>query len=200
MRRTDKGFTLIETILAVAIISVIALAVYSTFNQGIRLWQRLTQRTPVSELNIVFEKISSDLRNSFKFSGINFVGGEDNIAFATVILTANKDEENVLTVGEVGYFFDVRTGSLNRQQRNYNQVCQNKPTLLRQMLNNVKSLSFQYYCYNLAQETYIWKNNWQAGEVEEERSIPLAVRMRLEFDDNTKEERIIRTIAIPVGE
>lgn len=218
MRRTDKGFTpletsaknvsrgkfltgftLIETIIATAIFSIIALAVYSTFSQGVKLWQRLTQQTPASELNMVFEKMSFDLRNSFEFTGINFVGGEDNIAFATLVLTANEDKQKALSLGEVGYFFDAQTGSLNRQQRNYSQVYQNKSTLLRQMMNNVKSLSFQYYYYNPVQETYIWKDNWRVEEGEKERSIPLAVRIRLEFDENTKEEEVTRTITIPAG-
>ncbi len=193
------GFTLIETILTVAMFSVIALAIYSTFSQGVRLWQRLTQRTPSSELNMVFEKMSSDLRNSFGFSGINFVGGEDNITFATLIFSANKDKQKALSLGEVGYSFDAQTGSLNRQQRNYSQVYRNKSTHLRQMLNNVKFLSFRYYYYNPAQEEYVWKDNWQAREGEEERSIPLAVRISLEFDENTKEEEVTRTITIPAG-
>ena len=193
------GFTLIETILTVAMFSVIALAIYSTFNQGVKLWQRLTQRTPSSELNMVFEKMSSDLRNSFGFSGINFVGGEDNITFATLIFSANKDKQKTLSPGEVSYSFDSQTGSLNRQQRNYSQVYRNKSTHLRQMLNNVKSLSFRYYYYNPAQEEYVWKDNWQVKKGEEKRSIPLAVRIKLEFDENTKEEEITRTITIPAG-
>ena len=68
------GFTLIETLLVVAISSVIALTIYSTFNSGLKIWQRLTKKEQASDLNIFFEKISYDLRNSFKFSDIKFVG------------------------------------------------------------------------------------------------------------------------------
>lgn len=204
MCRTDKrkqreGLTLIEIMLAVTILSVIALAIYSTFSQGIKLWQRLTQRTPASELNMVFEKMSSDLRNSFGFSGINFVGAKDNISFAALTLAAMGEQTKALSIGEVSYFFDAQTESLDRRQRNYSQLYQNKPTSLRQMVSNVKSLSFQYYYYDSKQETYIWKDNWQVEEGEKERRIPLAVRIRLKFDENTKEEKVTRTITIPAG-
>lgn len=197
MCKTNKGFTLIETILAAGMVLVIALASYSAFSQGVKLWQRLTQRTPASKLNIVFEKMSSDLRNSFVFSGINFVGAKDSISFAALTLTAIGERQKVLSIGEIGYFFDAQTKSLNRRQRNYSQLYQDKTPSSRQMVNDVKSLRFQYYYYDPEQEIYIWKDNWQVGE--EERSIPLAVRIRLEFDEKTKEEEVTGTITIFAG-
>lgn len=199
MCRINKGFTLIETIITAAIFSIIALAVYSTFSQGVRLWQRLTQQTPAFGVNIVLEKMSADLRNSFKFSGIDFTGRGSDISFATLIVTSNSDKQKILSLGEVGYSFDSQAGSLNRQQRNYSQIYQGKPALPRQILDNVESLSFQYYYYDSSQKVYIWGNNWQGGEEEEKGSVPLAVRIKLKFDKSTKEEGIVRTVTIPVG-
>lgn len=195
-RKQRKSFTLIEILLVVVILSVVSLVVYSAFSQGINLWERLTQRTPVSELNMFFGKMESDLRNNFKFFGIDFAGAEDQISFATLIVSAAEKQQRTLSVGEVGYSFDASTKSLNRWQKNYSQVYSGKfPFLLRQMVKNVKSVRFKYYSYDSKQKIHIWKDSWDKEEI----AIPLAVRVRLEFDESAERKEIVRTITIPVG-
>lgn len=181
-------------------LSVVALAIYSTFNSGIKIWQRLIQGMPAEDLNIFFEKISNDLRNSFGFSGIEFVGEQNSISFATLVLTEMGQKERALSIGEVGYCFDAQTETLSRWQANYSQVYQNKSTLLRQMMSNVKSLSFQYYYYDPEEEAYIWKDVWQEQEeAEKEEKVPLAVRIKIEFDEDAGRKNVTRTITIPAG-
>jgi len=70
---------------------------------------------------------------------------------------------------------------------------------LRQIVNNVESLSFQYYYYDPEGEVYIWKDIWQEEEEEEEEKIPLAVRIEMEFGEDAERERVTRTITIPAG-
>ena len=189
------GFTLIETLLVVAISSVVALAIYSTFNSGLKIWQRLTKKEQVSDLNIFFEKISYDLRNSFKFSGIEFVGKQDSIGFASLVMAQIGQQQRALGVGQAGYCFDAQTESLNRWQLNYSELYQNKPAHLRQILNNVKALSFQYYYYDPEEEAYMWKDLW----IENEEGIPLAVRIKMEFGKDAECKKVTRTVAIPAG-
>ena len=189
------GFTLIETLLVVAISSVIALAIYSTFNSGLKIWQRLTKKEQASDLNIFFEKISYDLRNSFKFSGIKFVGKQDSIGFASLVMTQIGQQQMALGVGQAGWCFDAQTESLNRWQLNYSELYQDKPVHLRQILNNVKMLSFRYYYYDPEEEAYMWKDLW----VENEEGIPLAVRIKMEFGKDDECKEVTRTVAIPAG-
>ena len=189
------GFTLIETLLVVAISSVVALAIYSTFNSGLKIWQRLTKKEQASDLNIFFEKIAYDLRNSFKFSDIKFVGKQDSIGFASLVMTQIGQQQMALGVGQAGYCFDAQTESLNRWQLNYSELYQNKPAHLRQILNNVKALSFRYYYYDPEEEAYMWKDLW----IENEEGIPLAVRIKMEFGKDAECKEVTRTVAIPAG-
>lgn len=195
-RKQRKSFTLVEILLVIVILSIVSLVVYSSLSQGINLWQRLTQRVPASELNMFFGKLESDLRNSFKFSGIGFAGEKDSISFAAWVTDIAEGEQRTFSVGEIGYSFDDSTKSLNRWQKNYIQLYRDKPSpLLCQMVKNVKSLSFKYYRYDSERKMYIWEESWY----EEDTTIPLAVRVKLEFDKNAERKEITRTIAIPIG-
>ena len=53
-KRTHRcAFTLIETLIVAAMVSVVALAIYSTFSSGVKIWQRLTKVLPDEDLNIL---------------------------------------------------------------------------------------------------------------------------------------------------
>lgn len=197
MYRTNKtGFTLIEILIVMAILSVVALAVFSTFNSGIKIWQRLTKSAIAGDLDIFLEKISYDLRNSFKSSEIKFVGRSNNVDFATLALTEAGKKDRGLAVGGVGYYFDTETGVINRRQADYSQVYQNKYAQPRQVMGNVRSLNFQYYYYDPEGEVYAWTDTW--GE-EMQGVIPQAVRVNVAFTDGDEIRMITKAITIPSG-
>ncbi|MFC1699423.1 PilW family protein [Candidatus Omnitrophota bacterium] len=194
------GFTLLETILVAAIFSVVLLAVYSTFSQGLVLWQRLSGKTPQADVNIFLEKISFDLRNSFGFAGIYFNGTRDEISFATLVPMPLEDEQNALSVGEVGYIFDQAAKSLGRWQRNYSQVFLEEDRQLRNLVNNVSSLRFQYYFFNPEQDVYLWMDHWkQQPDDEKEQMLPYAVRIELSFWEGSRPQQVVKTIAVAAG-
>ena len=66
------------------------------------------------------------------------------------------------------------------------------------MVNNVASLSFQYYYYDPVVEAYLWEGVWTEEEEKEEK-IPQAVRIKIELGEDAEREKVSRTIAIPVA-
>jgi hypothetical protein len=64
---------------------VVAFAIYASFNNGIKIWERVNKEIPGEDLNIFFDKFSVDLKNSFKFSGIKFSGKKNEVAFASIV-------------------------------------------------------------------------------------------------------------------
>ena len=70
--RQKRGFTLIELCLVSLIASVIGLAVYFTFSNGMRIWQRANQKVVEEDLSIFFDRFALDVRSCLKFSGLGF--------------------------------------------------------------------------------------------------------------------------------
>jgi len=185
-----RAFTFIEILVVTAIIPVIGLAVYNCLNQGIKLWERISPALRQEDVNLFFEKIADDLRNSFQYTGLEFTGREEEISFPTLVISSSGERG----VGYVNYFFDTSAHILNRKQSDYSQLYQKKSSLSRQLVKEVEFLNFQYYSYDSVSEKYWWKSVWQ-----KEKDFPLAVRVRIKFYQGDKINESLRTISIPVA-
>lgn len=198
LKRRKTGFTFIEIVFVVSLVAVVSFAVYSVFSQGINIWQRLAQEAKTDEINIFCERISTELRNSFLFTGIDFTGTEYSISFPGLVLSRlSSGESQEMTVGRINYSFDIQDKVLNRRQSDYSQVFQLKYTPWRQVLSGVKNLKFKYYYYDPKQELYLWKDFWEGPK--EVTALPLAVRVEIGFDKDVRIKTVTRTITIPAG-
>ena len=198
-RKARAGLTLIEILLVTAMLSVVSLALYATFDSGLKIWQRLTRNAPDQEVNIFLARLADDLRSSFGFSGIQFSGSPDEVSFATFVIAENPDNQKVLTVGQVGYLLDDKTDTLNRWQADYSMVAQEKRPFLRPMLTNVRCVKFEYYYFHPQMKVYAWADDWEEAEDPEERKIPQAVRIEIGFDQSVETKNVTKTISIPAG-
>jgi len=183
------GFTLVELMISGAIIFLVSVTVYSVFASGINIWNKANQSSGSGHgLRLVTEKLSAELRNSFRFSTIAFEGTEDSIGFAALI--DNK-------VSRISYFVNQENIFCRRLQ-NYSEVFKKgesgKYDLL---LTGVTKLKFGYCYLDNASGEYKWKDKWVK---EEQDTIPQAVKIELTFKRNTGEEsKFTKIIFIPVG-
>lgn len=190
-KKNSLGFTLIEMLIVTAIISVVALAIYATLNNGIKIWQRLNSQLPEEDLNIFFDKFSLDLRNSFKFSGINFSGTIDTLEFPTLVNSLRLQKR---TVGKLIYVYEPQNRILNRYQVDFAGVYSGESNAsCQQSLRNIRVLKFQYYLCDEQKKEYFWQDEWS------NEGLPLAVRVELEFDDGKEIKKFTRTISIPTA-
>jgi Tfp pilus assembly protein PilE len=74
IKNNNLGFTLVEMLIVAVTLSIVSLAMYAIFNNGLKIWQRVSSQIPESEVNIFFDKFSLDLKNTVRFSGIKFQG------------------------------------------------------------------------------------------------------------------------------
>ena len=190
IKKSSFGFTFIELILVTAILAVVSLAIYTTFNNGIKIWQRINKQLPEEDVDIFFDKFARDLRNTSKFRGINFIGKEDRIEFASLI---NSRQLKKRTVGQVIYFYDTSVGILKREQRDFSQVFTGQEGLVTWALINFKSLKLQYYVYDREKKEYLWQEECLTG------TMPLAVRIDLELKDGTQIHKFTKTVSIPIS-
>lgn len=199
---SKNGFTLIELVLVTAILAVIGMAVYGTFSNGLNIWEKVTEDSVTEDINLFFEKISLDLRNSFKLTGLRFKGGKTKVSFPSKIKYKGEDGlEN--TIGEITYYIDRKKKTLMRQEANYSEVYRKKPGLVRILSENISSLQFTYYVYEEKYKKYAWVADWQLsdeflGEVVEE-TLPLVVKIEIGIPGEKGEQKFVKTVQLPMG-
>lgn len=186
----NRGFTLIELVIVAAILAIISLAVYSTFSSGIKIWQKINQNMPAEDVDIFFEKFTSDLRNSLKMADISFVGEEDKIEFATLVSSQRLQKT---TVGKIRYRFDDGKDEIIRQKMDYSDIYNGEDGGEEALLKNIKYTKFQYYAYDTEKQRYLWQDEW----IEEE--LPLAVRIEVELKNDEQTGKFIKTVSIPAS-
>ena len=189
-RRNDAGFTLVELLVVTAMMSVVALAIYATFANGIKIWQRINQDIPEEELNIFFDKFSSDIRNSIKFSTISFLGQDNTARFATLVNSSHLQRR---TVGEVVYLYDPQAETLTREQLDYADVYLHGNGETNQSLKHIRSLNFSYYFYDPETKKYLWSDETKKSE------LPLAVKIELDIGNDKKTSHYSKTVSLPTA-
>jgi len=199
---SKRGFTLIELVLVTAILAVIGMAVYGTFSNGLNIWEKVTEDSVTEDINLFFEKISFDLRNSFKLTGLRFKGGKTKVSFPSKIKYKGEDGlEN--TIGEITYYIDRKKKTLMRREANYSEVYRKKPGFVRILSENISSLQFKYYVYEEKYKKYAWVTDWQLsdeffGEVVEE-TLPLVVKIEIGIPGEKGEQKFVKTVQLPMG-
>lgn len=189
-KKFKKGFTLIELCLVSLIASVIGLAVYFTFSNGMRIWQKANQKAAEEELEIFFDRFALDLRNCLKFSGLEFSGAPERLDLVSRVVSLYLKNK---TIGRVAYFYEPKKRALFREEKDLSQIFEGKQGVVKEVLENLNSLKFGYYFYDKEKKEYVW--------LEEAilEGLPLAVRIEFEFSTQSSSGRFVRTVSIPIG-
>lgn len=193
------GFTIIEFLLAAAIMSMVALAVLSTFGTGLRAFERVQSFGGFqADVLLFLEGFERDVRNTFVFSGVKFKGDSQSMSFASVGTKLDEEDSELITLGEKSYYFDSSQNALMGEEKDYVQTA--SPDIRSQRIAPIKTVEFQYYSYSKAIENGEEKieSGWQ-GTWTDEENIPRGVKILLTFDDGGEEVSLARTVFIPTG-
>ena len=192
---SHQAFTFVEMLLVVSMIAIISIALFNTFLNGMKIWDRGYRDITEEDVSLFFEKFVTDLRNSVDYSLLPFEGKGDRISFATLERTkkdARKSKGSVGYVNEVGrveYYFDSVKKALFRRQANYSQSLKKRFSNTRLLIPNVTSQRFQY-AHN--------DNGDYIFEDFAEEFIPSIVSVTIEFG-STMPRKMQKLVAIPVG-
>lgn len=188
MKKSVKGFTLVEILIAVLITSFLGAVIFSVFSQGVRLWDRAYQQRSNFDIYYFVEKLNTDLQNSFIFSNDDFIGKPNSMEFYS--LAPDQHFKSDLPV-KVQY--SLQGSSVNRQELSYEKVLAgNKQGFSQVLLDRISSCQFQYYFTDF-QNVFEWMNYWQKD------CLPSAVKILIEYRENNKTHQRSDIVWLPQG-
>ena len=198
-----KGFTIIELLLAASIMSMVALAVLSTFGTGLRAFERVQSFGGFqSDVLLFLEGFERDARNTFAFSGVKFKGDSQSMSFASVGTKLDEDGSAFTVLEERSYGFDSFQNALVEKEEDFAPAVSSvtEGSVRTRQVAPVKAVAFQYYSYRKEIEDGEEKieSGWQ-GTWTDEETIPRGIKIRLTFEEGGQEVSLARTVFIPSG-
>jgi prepilin-type N-terminal cleavage/methylation domain-containing protein len=208
----QKGFTLIEVVIATALVAIIGLVIYQAYSEGILIWKR-SQITSEQERVVIFlEKFSRELKNTFVFSPIGFNGEENKISFPSVLqqyLADEKEEADaapsqslvIPLLSKLSYEYKPTEEEILRIQKVYAypdiEELKNNPELTKNeiskvVLEGVEKISFSYAITGTSGVKF-------SNSFSPEKDAPLPYAVKIEVKLKTMKEPLNRTIFIPVN-
>jgi len=192
-KRKPFGFTLIEMLIAMTIVSFLGAVVYNTFSQGLKIWHRASQEKPEIDVEIFFEKLSRDFGNAFTYKDIEIQGQSASVTFFS--MASGIDSASKQLPVRLRYIWDQKKGTVNRVEESYQQVLypSKEKSVPRPLVRGVRQCELEYYYYDEGREVYRWTDEWKNA------CLPLAVKISVLLGENLKTRTLTKYIPIPAG-
>ncbi|MBW1914669.1 MAG: type II secretion system protein GspJ [Deltaproteobacteria bacterium] len=194
--KKESGFTLLELLLAMALMSLVAASLYGTLNIGFKAKKSAEEAVEKSRtVLIAMELIRREVMSALPPTGIlagQFLGTDetdsDGYDSDTILLhtSCNKPGEN-----ETGCDIRKTEISLNTPDDSEEQnLIRSKTTNLLApivlepveeiLCNKVRALNFRYF------DGYYWQDEWDS--IEQKNALPIAVEVTLEIEKRDVEQ------------
>lgn len=208
--RTRRGFTLLEVMVAVAILAMITAMVWYSISQTfrtidivrsdadtVRQARQVTSRVP-HEIAAAFLPLNVSPTSNAKYEFVAEDGGDtDRVRFASLAHTKLYQDVNESDQSEIEYFCESnpRKSGTYRLFRREDPVIDDRPdeggvTLL--LAEDVKEFNLTYYDPLRDQ----WVDDWDSTRTEHSNRLPYAVRLRLTLVDPDGFDRTFVTSSI----
>ena len=158
--RAWRAFSLVELLIAVAIFSVVSIAIYATFSSGAAVLRRV-KNTDLTQQRILLkaERLSRELREQPACRKQLFQGDKTKISFC-----ANIDYFPY----RLTYYFDSSSQALKRVADKLDEIIDAEGKLDPELhspavifLPQVKEVRFSYLYLDLTKNSYLWTDQWQ---------------------------------------
>ncbi len=155
-KQPAAGFTLVETVIAVMLFSVMAISAYGTFRSGFLAYQRVELTLGSDhELNMLMRELNEELKNAVSFADAPFEGESDSIRFPSRLLryTEGRLSEDLYQVS-----YQFRGRKLERTEERLRRSFANHE-VVKESLLSLESCRFQF-AYKKQNGGVEWKNEW----------------------------------------
>ncbi|MBI3602313.1 MAG: type II secretion system protein [Candidatus Omnitrophica bacterium] len=196
MKPKPRAFTLVEVLLAAALVAMVGMAIFQAFANGLKLWTKAQRLNREAEVAIFLDRMEQDLRSTPLISGISFKGIATQISFPAVVMTRADRKSSMASevfidqIGAVQYRFDALEHTIFRRQTNYAQALKGQWGQELPVVGGIDEFNFYYEV--ASDKGFLMKP--QSDEV-----IPSGVMVKMHFSDDSGEHHLRRYFRIPVG-
>jgi prepilin-type N-terminal cleavage/methylation domain-containing protein len=156
--RFVTGFTLIETLVVVTILSVCAGGIISGFFAGLKLWDRAVNDDSSGTVFFLgMEQVARDLRQSVHIPLVGSQGTSSEVSFCAF----DRDAAVKIT-----YLFDAGQGMLVRRVMTLKDALseEGKGSFTEKNVLPAGEVSFAYFFYDAVKGEGDWKDVWNKAE------------------------------------
>lgn len=198
----EKGFTLLELVVSIAILSLVMVMIYGSLSMGSRAWEKGEEDIErIQRMRVVMNLLSREIKSAFPYkvtpSELDthkefyaFEGKKDSISFvSTVPLKGGRGGLSWLSFwveGEEGLVVVERDALRSDIFKERNSMDKDEIEVLDA---NVASMKLEYYELKSGKEEGEGEGDWREyWDPEEERTLPHAVKIALTFEEEGKRE------------
>lgn len=200
-KKKQGGYTFIELLIAVTIISLLGGAVYSTFIQGGKLWLRANREDPEIIVGIFFEKVAFDLRNAFQYSSMPFIGkGAETVFFSVLepeVTNSGLPAQTARIPTRVRYVYNEKAKTIEREMRNYDRMLYSETAfqdVAKTVLDHISRYQVLYYEVDPKSKMIYWKQTWNRD------CVPRSLKISLNYTRENKIKSVFeKVLPVPAG-
>lgn len=225
MSSKAKGFTLLEVLIAVAIMAVLVTVIYTSFSTSSRNVEQAEASRDATDLaRTLLAKLSADIANAYVNAGMNspvtltiFYGkkeeggaSDEKIRHDALTLTTltnwRKPDSRETDLWEVGYFFKEKTDGTGfvMMRREKRELINDSPALEGgveyEMTDRVEGLQFRYYDIATKKWLDAWDSRTAGSSNLQQMPVPKAVEITLLLDDGSSYITEVEVGAVSVGQ
>lgn len=213
LRHNARGFTLIEVLLAIAILATLVVSVMGVMTSNLNLRNKSTKMTETHQMaSMTLRRITGELASAFYVSDLSEELAQNREIRYRTIFEGERDEISFTTMGYMQRFSDEAAGDQaeityrleNRRDRNG----RSRSVLVRReqapiddrperggrvsvVLENVKSIRFEYWDPDREIGGDAWVDQWDVKRDDEER-LPSRVKVTLEVEHPLRERETLK--------
>ncbi|MBU1006643.1 MAG: prepilin-type N-terminal cleavage/methylation domain-containing protein [Candidatus Omnitrophica bacterium] len=177
-----RGFTLVETLIALAILAMIVVSTFAIFTSSSRSWQKGEERSErYHTARVAMGRMAAEISQSVisEDASCKFIGKPSEIEFVSFVST----DEGVFELAEIGYWLDRDQKILMRSEDvepDYDFTTQGSSNIL---ADNISELTFSYY------DGTAWNDEWDSNAATQEDDeggrgiLPKAVKIRINIEN-----------------
>ncbi|MFH1854753.1 MAG: type II secretion system protein GspJ [Candidatus Omnitrophota bacterium] len=187
--RAHNGFTLVETLIAMAILAMVVVSTFTIFRSSSSSWQKGETRSErYHNARVAIGKMSMEISQAVltKKGSSGFMGEKDKLEFLSFVSTSS----GVFELAEIEYWLAKGQNVLMRNEDTDPDFDFSTHDYSDILAEGISVLEFSYY------DGFTWKDQWDSGLAGEdsgdkEGALPTAVKIKLEVEDRQGKEKEI---------